>query len=89
MINSINYAIDIVCENKSNFVKDKSAFTRRCDWPFDRNVRFQIFRPRTTTRHDINTFYLYSKDHSYPRITRGNYITRRKLIEPVYYKRSE
>ena len=52
MINSINAAIDIVAENKSNFVNKESAFTRARDWPFDRNVKFQIFRPRTTTRHD-------------------------------------
>ena len=86
MINSMISAIEIICENKSNFVKDKSAFTRTRDWPFDRNVKFQIFRPRTTTRHDINTFHLQSKNHSFPRITRGNYSRRRQLIEPAFYK---
>ena len=86
MINSINAAIDIVAENKSNFVNKESAFTRTRDWPFDRNVRFQIFRPRTTTRHDINTFHLHSKNYSFPRITRGNYSRRRQLINPIFYK---
>lgn len=86
MINIINSAIDIVAENKSNFVNKQSAFTRTRDWSFDRNVRFQIFRPRTTTRHDINTFYLLSKGNSYSRITRGNYSKRRKLIDPLFYK---
>ena len=86
MINSINAAIDIVAENKSNFVNKESAFTRTRDWPFDRNVRFQIFRPRTTTRHDINTFHIHSKNYSFPRITRGNYSRRRQLINPIFYK---
>ena len=86
MINLINSAIDIVAEYKSKFVNDESAFSRIRDWPFDRNVKFQIFRPRTTTRHDINTFYLYSENHSYPRITRGNYSRRRQLIDPSFYK---
>ena len=38
MINSINAAIDIVAENKSNFVNKESAFTRTRDWPFDINT---------------------------------------------------
>ena len=86
MINLINSAIDIVAENKSKFVNREAAFTRTRNWPFDSNVKFQIFRPRTTTRHDINTFYLYSKNHSYSRITRGNYSRRRQLIDPIFYK---
>lgn len=86
MINNIVSAIDNVVQNKREFINNETAFTRECSWTFDRNVNFQIFRQRTTTRHDINTFNLDSIDHCYKRVTRGNYCRRRQFIKPEFYK---
>ena len=86
MFNQIVTAIDNCVQNKRKFINCETAFTRESPWPFDRNVNFQIFRQRTTTRHDINTFYLNSIDHSYKRINRGNYSRRREYIESDFYK---
>ena len=86
MFNQIVTAIDNCVQNKRQFINCETAFTRESPWPFDRNVNFQIFRQRTTTRHDINTFYLNSIDHSYKRINRGNYSRRREYIESDFYK---
>lgn len=86
MFNQIVTAIDNCVQNKRQFINCETAFTRESPWPFDRNVNFQIFRQRTTTRHDINTFYLNSIGHSYKRINRCNYSRRREYIEPYFYK---
>ena len=86
MINHITTAIGNISKHQREFINCKTAFIRIRDWSFDMNVYFQIFRPRTTTRHDINTFNLNSKDHYYKRITRGNYSRRRSFITPDFYK---
>ena len=86
MFNQIVNAIDNCVQNKRQFINCETAYVRESAWPFDRNVNFQIFRPRTTTRHDINTFYLNSINNSYKRITRWNYGRRREYIEPNFYK---
>ena len=86
MINQIVTAIDNVVQCKREFINCETAYTRASPWQFDRNVNFQIFRQGTTTRHDINTFYLESINHSYKRITQGNYSRRRQFIEPEFYK---
>lgn len=65
MINQIVTAIDNVVQSKREFINCETAYTRASPWQFDRNVNFQIFRQGTTTRHDINTFYLESINHSY------------------------
>lgn len=52
----------------------------------DRHVKFQIFRQKTTTRHDINTFYLESEDNSYKRVNRGNFSKQRTHIFPELFK---
>ena len=87
MINQINNSIANVVANKRNFITSETAFTRNREWDFNLNVRFQIFRERTTTRHDINTFYLESMNHCFSRITRGNYSRRRSFIDPNFYKK--
>ena len=84
MFNQIVNAIDNCVQNKRQFINCETAYVRESAWPFDRNVNFQIFRPRTTTRHDINTFYLNSINNSYKRITGGNYSHRREYIEPNF-----
>ena len=86
MINQILTAIDNVVKRKDEFLISKNAFSRIRKWSLDRNVKFQIFRERTTTRHDINTFCLNSSSDNYVRITRGNYSRRRMLILPELYK---
>ena len=86
MFNQIVTAIDNCVQKKRLFINCETAYVRESPWPFDKNVNFQIFRERTTTRHDINTFYLYSANHSYKRINRGNYSRRREYIEPDFYK---
>lgn len=86
MIYKILTAIDNVVERKEEFVISENAFSRVRKWSLDRNVKFQIFRERTTTRHDINTFCLNSSSDGYERITRGNYSRRRELISPELYK---
>lgn len=86
MFNQIITAIDNCVQKKRQFINSETAYTRESPWPFDKNVNFQIFRDRTTTRHDINKFYLNSIDHSYKRINRGNYSRRREYIEPEFYK---
>lgn len=87
MFNQIVTAIDNCVQKKRLFINCETAYVRESPWPFDKNVNFQIFRERTTTRHDINTFYLYSTNHSYKRINRGNYSRRREYIEPDFYKK--
>ena len=86
MINQILTAIDNVLKRKEEFVVSENAFSRNRKWSLDRYVKFQIFRERTTTRHDINTFYLNSPSDHYERITRGNYSRRRMLIKPELYQ---
>ena len=86
MFNQIVAAIDNSVENKREFITCENAFVRESPWSFDRNVKFQIFRQRTTTRHDINTFHLNSINHSYKRTSRGNYSRRRAYINPDFYK---
>jgi len=86
ILNQILTAIGNVAQNKRQFLKSETAYTRKSPWSFDKNVTFQIFRSRTTTRHDINTFYLNSIDDSYKKISRSNYSRRRKLIESNFYK---
>ena len=49
MFNQIVAAIDNSVENKREFITYENAFVRESPWSFDRNVKFQIFRPRTTT----------------------------------------
>ena len=85
MINHIITAIDNVVEHKDLFINSESAFSRNRKWSLGMNVKFQIFREKTTTRHDINTFYLNSHG-KYERVTRGNYSRRRELIPPQLYK---
>ena len=63
MINSILSAINKTIEHKEDFLYSNKAFSRSRDWPIDRHVIFQIFREKTTTRHDINTFFLESLNH--------------------------
>lgn len=86
MINHIVSAIDNAVQRKREFINDENAYTRKSPWTLDRNVIFQIFRQRTTTRHDINTFYLESMNNCYKRVTKGNYSRRRTYIEPEFYK---
>ena len=86
MINHIVTAIDNVVERQREFINSETAYTRKSPWNFNRNVNFQIFRERTTTRHDINTFYLESMDHCYKKVTKGNYSRRRTFIDPEVYK---
>ena len=86
MINHIVTAIDNVVERQREFINSETAYTRKSPWDFNRNVNFQIFRERTTTRHDINTFYLESSNHCYKRVTKGNYSRRRTYINPEVYK---
>ena len=86
MINQILTSIGNVVQRKREFINSETAYTRLSPWTFDRNVNFQIFRQRTTTRHDINTFYLESENHCYKNIDKGNYSRRRQFIEPEFYK---
>lgn len=86
MINNIISAINNTIKNKSNFLDFEKAFSRVRDWPLDKHVTFQIFRQKTTTRHDINTFYLESLDHSYKRVNRGNFSKQRTHINPELFK---
>ena len=86
MFNQIVTAIDNCVQNKREFITCENAYVRESPWPFDKNVKFQIFRQRTTTRHDINTFHLNSNNHSYKRTSRGNYSRRRSFINPNFYK---
>ena len=44
------------------------------------------FRQKTTTRHDINTFYMESKNHSYKQVNRGNFSKQRTHINPEFFK---
>ena len=53
MFNQIVTAIDNCVQKKRQFINSETAFVRESAWPFDKNVNFQIFRKRTTTRHDI------------------------------------
>ena len=86
MINHIVTAIDNIVQRKREFINSETAYTRVSPWTFDRNVNFQIFRQRTTTRHDINIFHLESMNHSYKKINRGNYSRRRQYIDAEFYK---
>ena len=86
MINQIITAINNTSKNKRQFLNSETAYTRESYWSFNMNVIFQIFRSRTTTRHDINKFYLYSANHSYKKINRSNYSRRRKYIDSDFYK---
>ena len=86
MINQIVSAIDKTCENKLEFLDCDKSFSRVRDWPLNRHVNFQIFREKSTTRHDINTFYLESQNHSYKRVNRGNFSKQRKHILPEFFK---
>jgi len=86
MINHILSAIDNTLKRKSEFIDSKTAFTRERDWPLDRHVMFQIFREKTTTRHDINTFYLNGEGKKFKRVTRGNFSRQREYINPNLFK---
>ena len=86
MINKIISAIDNTIENKLKFLDSHKSFSRNRDWPLNRHVNFQIFRKKTTTRHDINTFYRESKNHSYKRVNRGNFSKQRTHINPEFFK---
>ena len=86
MINKIISAIDNTIENKLKFLDSHKSFSRNRDWPLNRHVNFQIFRQKTTTRHDINTFYRESKNHSYKRVNRGNFSKQRTHINPEFFK---
>ena len=86
MINNIVSAINTTIKIKVNFLDCDKSFSRVRDWPLDRHVKFQIFRQKTTTRHDINTFYLESEDNSYKRVNRGNFSKQRTHIFPELFK---
>ena len=86
MINSILSAINKTIEHKEDFLYSDKAFSRIRDWPIDRHVIFQIFREKTTTRHDINTFFLESLNHDYKRVNRGNFSKQRSYIKPEFFK---
>ena len=47
---------------------------------------FQIFREKTTTRHDINTFYLNGEGKKFKRVSRGNFSRQREYINPSLFK---
>lgn len=49
MFNQIVTAIDNCVQNKKEFITCENAYARESHWPFDKNVKFQIFRQRTTT----------------------------------------
>lgn len=86
MINNILSAIDKTIEHKEDFLYSNKAFSRTRDWPIDRHVKFQIFRQKTTTRHDINTFFLESLNHEYKRVNRGNFSKQRSYIKAELFK---
>ena len=86
MINSILSAINKTIKHKEDFLYSNKAFSRSRDWPIDRHVIFQIFREKTTTRHDINTFFLESLNHGYKRVNRGNFCKQRSYIKPELFK---
>lgn len=50
MFNQIVTAIDNCVQNKREFITCENAYVRESPWLFDKNVKFQIFRQRTTTR---------------------------------------
>lgn len=86
MIHKIISAINNTIKNKSKFLDSDKSFSRVRDWPLDKHVNFQIFRQKTTTRHDLNTFYLESIDHNYKRVNRGNFSKQRTHINSEFFK---
>ena len=88
MFYDIIAAINIVVTNCVEFVTNENMFKKKAKkWSFKDYIIFEIFRNKTTNRHEINRYAKSLENKFKKHVKRQNFCQKRIYIDPKAWKR--